>query len=180
MTPEPGLPEIPDRLSDLIRLAIDGARSLDSSVYTPSYNSWHTPFSDAKCHFCDAGAVIAATLVPACDRYKGYLNLRPNDFPHPWKHALLALDAAREGDVYLAYAHLGHAHCPGEPIDDTPYDTTVQDILDTLGPNGKSEYGDWDAFHVHLAWMEELTSRLDRIEPSDLPDPAIAQMPPRA
>ena len=168
MTPETGLPGIPDRLSDLIRLAIHGARSLDSSVYRPSYNSWHSWHTGfpGKCHFCDAGAVIASTLVPACDRYKGYLSLGPKDFPHPWQHALFALDAAREGDVYLAYAHLGHAQCPGEPIDDTPYDTTVQDILDDLGPNEKSEYGDWDAFHAHLAWMEELASRLDRIEPS--------------
>ena len=53
----------PDKLSDLIELAISDACKLDHNAYMPNFNTWHLPGPNKeKCMVCLAGAVIAGTL----------------------------------------------------------------------------------------------------------------------
>ena len=58
--------QLPDKLSDLIELAIRDARKLDRRVYYPNAGHWHHPsYSEddsLSCKICFAGAVIAGTL----------------------------------------------------------------------------------------------------------------------
>ena len=53
---------LPDKLSELLEVAINDLLSLDREKYTPTWDHWHTPPIDpdkGKCAVCLAGAVIA-------------------------------------------------------------------------------------------------------------------------
>ena len=96
---------VPEKLSDLIRLAIADGRKLHqerSNDYYPNYGRYHSypthnnyggdqegPFD--VCHICLAGAVMAGTLqVPLESVSLQRIRL-------PWHSALLVLDNVREG-----------------------------------------------------------------------------------
>ena len=57
--------QLPDRLSDLIELAVADAQRLDRNTYDPEYDSWHE-MERLGCDVCFAGAVMAGTLEHPC------------------------------------------------------------------------------------------------------------------
>ena len=57
----PPVPKPPSRLSDLIEMAIQDARSLDRSAYEPNAREWHLP-TNGICMVCLTGAMIAQTM----------------------------------------------------------------------------------------------------------------------
>ena len=62
--------KLPDRLSELIRVAVKDCRSLDPVIYFPNSEAWHEPNDSLyvegearePCHICLAGGVIAKSL----------------------------------------------------------------------------------------------------------------------
>ena len=143
----------PEKLSDLIDLAIADARKLDQDRYAPTWCKWHQPDpGDGKCMICLAGAVIAGTL--GCTHHT-HVDIATSDTAEPgstiiadkrWRNALWALDSAREGDWNSAYRAL---HGIGA-------DNTLGEALDELAPPERSEFESWDELAIHL---DSLASR---------------------
>ena len=163
MNEHSSLPEVPETLSALIRAAVSDARALDPAAYEPKYNLWHASHP-AGCFVCDAGAVVAGTLIPASDQLNANTTCYPDSFPHPWEQALQAIDAARSGCISDALFYLQRAHDPGAPFDPAAFSEIDDAVLDALGPNEHSGYTDWPTFHAHLAYMERLADHLDTID----------------
>ena len=143
----------PEKLSDLIDLAIADARRLDQSRYAPTWHKWHQPDpGDGKCMVCLAGTVIAGTL--GCTR-DTHIVITTSDMTKPgstviadkqWRNALWALDSAREGDwnsacrALLACRVLHGIHA----------DDTLAEALDELPPPQRSEFESWKELAIHL------------------------------
>ena len=155
-----GLPDVPDKLSTLIRLTISDARKLDPSIYEPNHGVWHTPLP-AACFVCDAGAIIAGTLIPSTEEHSPNCFLAPNCFPEPWDRALRAIDAARSGSIHEAIAYLVIAHDPAAPFDTDPHRAVDNTIFHALGNNECSDYNDWDTFNAHLSYMDRVAEQLE-------------------
>ena len=101
---------VPEKLSDLIRLAIADGRKLHqerSNDYYPNYGIYHSyiAYNDYEsnqegpfdiCHICLAGAVMAGTLqVP-------WESVSIRHMSPPWYRALKVLDNVREGEYRRA------------------------------------------------------------------------------
>ena len=137
----------PDKLSDLLELAIADARRLDRARYTPMWMTWHRPrLQDGKCMVCLAGGVIAATLGCADD---AVIEITSGESTEPesetisdpfWCRALWALDSARDGDWLDAYRALHDDYPAGE----------LYDALEEMPPATCVEFNDWDKLDAHL------------------------------
>lgn len=160
MQHETGLPELPPSLSSLIGTAVTEARHLNPSRYQPNYNFWHAS-CPAACFICDAGAVIAAILIPAGDDFSSDTTVDPDAFPREWRDALLALDFARSGSLHEALTAFVQAYDPGAPFDPAPFREIDQNIFHALGPNTNGDYTDWPTFHAHLDYMDQVASQLE-------------------
>lgn len=138
----------PARLSELLELAIADARRLDHDRYTPMWMTWHRPRRlDGKCMVCLAGAVIAGTL--GCPTGTS-IDIATSDSADPksttisdkrWRHALWALDSAREGDWLDAFRALHGAHPDGE----------LYDAVEAIPAPADIEFNDWNKLDTHLA-----------------------------
>ena len=130
---------VPEKLSDLIRLAIADGRKLyqeRSGEYCPDAYLFHEVGYDFQqnkqvCHVCLAGTVMAGTL-HTDNRY----SLIPSDFDTSWTKALRALDYVRQGMYVNALTIL---YGPGE----------YQFALTQSLPAQYLFLG-WDAFLDHL------------------------------
>lgn len=101
MTVTTTLPPIPEKLTDLIELALADAKTLDRDKYIPDAGNWHNPKpSRNTCLVCLAGMIMVGTL-----------GLRPTDVGIPrrwydedpkWTDAIMALDDVRDGDYVSA------------------------------------------------------------------------------
>lgn len=150
----------PERLSDLIELAIADARRLDHARYTPMWTSWHRPRPlDGKCMVCLAGAVIAGTL--GCETETN-IDIATSDFAEPesttitdkrWRRALWALDSAREGNWHAAFENLRGSY----PADE------LRDALNALPKPSHGEFNGWKHFDTHLASLADCASKLREI-----------------
>ena len=96
---------VPEKLSDLIRLAIADGRKLyqeRAGEYLPHADVFHKFLYDYKqdkeiCHICLAGVVMAGTL--HTDTRDTWM---PINFHLPWTKALRALDSVRVGHYRTA------------------------------------------------------------------------------
>ena len=91
-------PKPPRLLSELLTLAIDDMRRLDTDTYEFNHGAWHRP--DGLCGVCLAGAVMAGTLgfnhgIKAIPILCG-----------EWENYVYALDCARMGDYREAYEYI--------------------------------------------------------------------------
>ena len=130
---------VPEKLSDLIRLAIADGRKLyqeRAGEYLPDAYMFHEFGYDSQqdkkvCHVCLAGAVMAGTL--HADTRD---SLKPIDFDTPWTKALHALDWVRQGLYDSALINL---YGPGE------YQFAV-----TQSAPVQYRFQGWDEFLDHL------------------------------
>jgi hypothetical protein len=104
MSPSPQGPRLPDKLSDLIGVAL---RDLSSCQADPEYeidmSTWHRPESNGSvCRICLAGSVMARSLGARRDS-----RLNPAEYDVDTKCKLMALDSMRSGDVQSALFMLG-------------------------------------------------------------------------
>ena len=156
----------PEKLSALIRLAIDDARRLDRERYMPTAATWHDPDGPddgndrPTCLVCVAGAVIARTL--ECPSYAHILvSARPDEAgrcttitDEKWRGALWALDLAREGLWLDAFRSL-HG--------DYPNDEEVYEALEKLAAADEMEFSGCDEFDSHLESLNERAREIDEL-----------------
>ena len=165
-------PEVPEKMSELIRLAVTDGRALDRELYTPHCLSWHSPtdfFSangnqgkvDTICEICLAGAVIAGTLgADPKNRWLVADMLDGDDRERGWYWALSALDEIRKGNYTIAASRLGLV-----PKDATEAGELIQRllILENNHNNASFAFYDWRRFDRHLASLEELAPKLESL-----------------
>ena len=140
----------PEKLSQLIVLAIKDARKLDRKTYTPDCWVWHIPGRNNKCRVCLAGAVIAGTLGE-----NPTTAWETDDIPgesKAWHAALYAIDSARSGDWSLALNTLG-MECS---------DATMKKLKKIRRPNGV-HFSTWAELRKHLVSMTRCARELEQL-----------------
>ena len=142
--------ELPDKLSELIMVAVADAKKLDRSKYYPYFKTYHDKTGiapDGLCEICDAGAVIAGTLNGDTG-----LTLAPSSFmSDDVARKLYALDAARDGDYDGALFTLEkHTKDTSEAVRHVP-----------VSPY--SQYEGWEEFDKHLDIMKGVAKQLKEL-----------------
>ena len=90
--------KLPDKLSELIRLALhDENAAHRSSRYEVDMSTWHSP--NGKCSVCFAGSVMAFSLEASIED-----NYDPCDFDEDTQLKLKALHEVHVGDITAALA----------------------------------------------------------------------------
>ena len=100
---QPMTTQLPDKLSDLLRLAVHDAQACEADPrYTLNMRRWHQiDVTTKKCNVCLAGAVIAKTL-----HVEPHVALSPYMLNREQIPQINAIDAARESDLWLALSLL--------------------------------------------------------------------------
>ena len=141
---------VPEKLSDLIRLAIADGRKLHqerSDNYYPNHGVFHRFMSHREddyfkeepfgvCHICLAGGVMAGTLqVP-------FGTMSPRNMSPEWYKALIALDYVRTGAYRMALNAFYTL--------DRHYDLATWTRAEPVNPT----FQGWDQFLDHLDSLE--------------------------
>lgn len=147
----------PEKLSELIQLAIADTRSLDRDNYRPTWTTWHAPHADnGRCMICVAGGAIAGTLGYPADTT---IALAERDLNDPfstriadrrWRNALKAIGAASAGEWKRAFRTL-HGHVPDEELCER---------LDEIPKPADARFENWAALDNHLGSLEDGARRL--------------------
>ena len=149
-------PDLPDKPSELLRLAVDDARALDRTKYIPEYSTWHVYFFmelqgrelESHCQVCFAGAVMAGTL-----KVPRKTTMRLEYFPESTQTKLDALDFFRQGDPFHALATLG---C-------LPKEEDIRMQLDKDLPQvNHNHFYDWVSFDKFLEQIEGMIVALQK------------------
>ena len=150
----------PNKLSDLIDLAIADARKLDRNRYIPMWSTWHAPGDGAdQCMICLAGSVIAGRLGCPMD---ASVEVTTSDMAEPksttiesrdWRQALWALDCVREGDWFEAFHEL-HGRFP---------ETELYETLEAMPEPLYTEFESWERLDTHLGSLAERANELREI-----------------
>ena len=100
---------LPEKLSDLIRVAITDMEKIDSKphLYRVDMGEWHKREDHGICKVCFAGAVMAETLHTPHHRTVNF-----HHFPHPLKMKFGALDQIKDGDVEMSLWYMSRAKDP--------------------------------------------------------------------
>ena len=155
----------PAKLSDLIELAISDARKLDRDAYIPKGSTWHRPDpNNERCAVCLAGIVIAGTL--GCSKNTWVTEISESDdsagdgadpqsttvtITDPrWSGALMALDAAREGDWLIAFDSL-YGRFPEHGI---------RDKVEGIAKPDMAAFTNWEQLETHLASLSACAEQL--------------------
>ena len=144
---------LPDKPSELIKLAIEDMRSLDRTKYFPYYNDWHdanttygTSTADTKtnCRCCLAGAVMAGTLNLAIEAtaHPRLYRFCPEQISTQEK--LYAIDRARKHEWGNVFGRL--------KIDINS--CTLQTLKDKMIESKYFRFRDWATADLFLADME--------------------------
>ena len=137
---------LPDKLSELIDVAIQDAKKLDRDKYTPSYIYYYMPDNrdDKRCYVCDAGSVMVGTLLVNTD-----MQVDPSEFDVSTERKLEALDHARRGAYSMAVEQLGFC-------------LTIRQAqaLDKIQRSPWMEYRTWEDFDKHLSHMKRVAGQL--------------------
>ena len=139
--------KLPDKLSDLIDLAVKDARSLDPETYQPYASFWHYPHDNGRCSVCLAGAVIAGTLNvdPELDR-------TPSDFDDDTECKLHALEHVRFGSIVEAIQTRDVYYSIAEQA--------AKDIHNEVGSCEHTQFVSWEEFEQFLQWCSDTSSAL--------------------
>lgn len=143
--------DLPDKLSDLIDLAVSDYKALDQSRYYPDSERWHVPYyvDNRACAVCLSGAVIANTFRGAIE-----FKYSPKDFEGS-EDKLHALDRVRAGGIWSALDLLGVY-----AVDMTPVQVDVVADMRT-----EFDSGAWSGLCVWEGWedLEDSLSNLTRV-----------------
>lgn len=150
--------ELPDKASDLLRLAVREGRSLDREQYYPISSFYHSGIGPDRymigdmvplnlCGVCLAGAIIAGVL--NADPTK---ELSPS-FCGDNRDKLFAIDSMRGGFFKVAIVTQLR-------IDITPEQEEALDLMEI--PNPWAFQG-WEAFEQHMVQIEKAAQQLEDI-----------------
>ena len=154
----------PEKLSDLIWLAIGDARALDRDQYVPDYSAWHQLTHNNLCRICLAGAVMARTVRLCISETGNSLFDRDGtDNDEAWKDAFYALNHIREGryltalDTYYGWAKLEALENirVGFSEEDSSLESWAVGLSGTNYPDYVS-FMTWDEFDTHLESLEDV------------------------
>jgi hypothetical protein len=96
--------KLPDKLWQLLELAIKSAKELKKSGYTLNMRTWYFK-SEMKCTVCMAGAVMVKALGVKESGLK-----TPSLFDLDTDNKLMAIDCLRKGLVNDALTHIGQPY----------------------------------------------------------------------
>lgn len=163
--PEPRADRLPDRLSELVRLAVADARRLDRRAYVPKSCEWHRPQPDGRCGVCLAGAVIAGTLAdPDWTARNPGIGLEPGDFREDVDRGLSAIAQLGTGDVI----HADHSLRQPDLVEESNWPPVPverahrSDAAEALRREENHEFDGWAEFDRHLDRMKALADELER------------------
>ena len=140
---------LPDTLACLLESAIDDARSLDRSIYTPHYDKWHQPYCDNRCFVCLAGSFIARTLEIEPDS-----RVFSRSFDDRTRDLLDAIDQMRRGRWSDAFELVYRRAAPNE----------FYSILNQLPLAEQSNFFGWKQYDAHLRSLEAIIPQLREID----------------
>ena len=146
---------LPDKLSDLVTLALDDADKLNRKFYTAASGRWHLPVgfhANPGCDLCLAGMVIAWTLegAPAT-------NFHPEDFKSGTRGKLLALDAFRNGFLETALQQIGTpAYIDSPRVDKRPSVRAIKQNIYTERMVSSSIFSGWEEFDRFAFYAREV------------------------
>ena len=145
----------PQKLSNLITLAIADARRLDRDVYTPNSEVWHEPHG-GTCMVCLSGCLIAATLeAPRVEVVIRQGNLPDDETDaglvgdEEWRQALEALEHVRRGEWRLAMSTRSMR-----------VEEETASKLSLIPPPFPRWFEGWQMLDAHLASLEDKVAKL--------------------
>ena len=140
---------LPDTMACLLSSAIDDARNLDRTIYTPHYDKWHQPYLDNRCFVCLAGSFIARTLEidPASRATSRSFDPRSSDL-------LDAIDHMRHGRWSQAFELVYRHAAPNK----------LYDALNKIPRPEHTNFFGWEQFDAHLSSLEKLIPQLREID----------------
>ena len=162
--------DLPDKMSELIQVAITDAKQINRHRYRADSDTWHSRRRNSdyqrnrRCSVCLAGVVIASTLEADFNA-----RLYPTDFGESIDLKLEALDSIRQRNFRLAFDQLARAS------DEFDYDGESGEILhpvihDSMIHTAMDIYDDYDDLDdISLAefenWkeMDRLIQALEKI-----------------
>ena len=156
--------QLPDTLSELIRLAVKDARGLDRRTYIPNYTTYYDWFGGsgdpypAECSLCFAGAVIAGTLnAPHGDDES--VVMTPLQYDSDTAKKLRALDCFRSEDYYNAFRLLGLDH--NKDVDYKLYRMRAEQSQRRDMTMSVNLFYGWDEFDAFLSDMDKAADILE-------------------
>ena len=142
---------LPDKLSELILVAVQDARKLDrqkhipNSLYYHAPDKWSVAYSRYACLVCDAGAVMAGTLQTDTTH-----DAVPGSFPLSIETKLHALDLARQGSYVGALIALG-------------VENININYVSRVDVSIHHNYTTWERFEKHMNVMEKAAQQLEEL-----------------
>jgi hypothetical protein len=139
--------KLPDKLWQLLELAIQSAKDLNPANYQLDMSTWyHASANPAfRCHVCLAGAVMVCKLGVVTNG-----SVRPEEFDDETRDKLRAIDCLRGGRLQGACEMLGLPQAPPDAV-----------LLDRCDYAGAAREAPWEYdWYAHRALMMEL-KRLD-------------------
>ncbi|MCY4431132.1 MAG: hypothetical protein OXC11_12175 [Rhodospirillales bacterium] len=151
-----------ERLSELVKLAVDDARKLDRDAYWPDAGRWHEPkpkdrtYNEMVCHVCLGGAVIAGRgladdyedVTPGMVAAKGSRgDMARNDSIY---NRLVALDSVRQGLYHSAARWM-------QEDTSIALDSRLDNALNRIREPRHAKFRNWDEFG---RFLDDLESRV--------------------
>ena len=143
---------LPDTMSGLLAAAIDDARKLDTTLYQPRCQEWHTAWNHSPCQICLSGSVIAGALDAPHDQ-----TFSPRMFKGAIPRKLESLNFMRLGKWILAFKAF-YQRWPKIP--------SARLLFHLPCPHSKSFIG-WREFNEHLDSLEAILDKLREIEANE-------------
>ena len=140
---------LPDTMACLLGSAIDDARKLDRTIYTPHFDKWRQPYNADRCFVCLAGSFIARTLEidPLSSATSRSFDQRTGD-------RLEAIDRMRYGRWSDAFRLVCRRAAPSE----------LHCLLNKIPAPDHINFFGWEPFDAHLASLEKIIPRLREID----------------
>ena len=146
--------KLPDKLSELVRLALHDFRTIDRTKFTPDSSCWLMKADQRRCVGCLAG-IVMLSMHDYSDLdfdFKSYDNVDLWKYDQDIQKKLLALDSFRAGDIEEAFDYLN-------------VNVTIQlgDDLEHLhNPPDFGSFYDWgDQLEEFMLWADRAADILE-------------------
>ena len=143
---------LPGTMSGLLEAAIADARKLDTTLYQPHCQEWHTAWAHGPCQICLTGSVIAGALDAPHDQ-----TFSPRMFKGAIPRKLESLNYMRLGKWILAFKTF-YQRFPKIP---------AARLLYHLPHPDNKNFSGWRQFNQHLDSLESILDDLREIETNE-------------
>ena len=154
---------LPEKLSELVTVALDAAGKLDRDRFQPMVSSWHYPDPETgRCRVCLGGMIIAGPLGGRGDR-----TINPQDFGAEFERKLQAVESFRRGQFVIALQGLGVAVDPTAYARDSAREQMNRGLVYADGVNScgrmarYSQFYTWEDFDRFVYYAREVVVVLE-------------------